>query len=264
MQLAHRVALNGAQLDEIDNRIIISRVETGDGKMNISMVSLPGDGSRVTGMSRDSIDIIVRFRLRFKKRRMEEREELLERINAWACGGGWLTANYKPNRRIRVFLAQAATAGDPWEWTKDYQLIFRACGVPYWQQESPTSLMRQGVSSGTFTFGVDGSAQSVMEVSFRNTSGSTINTFSINTGESAMAFSGLGLANGETLIIDHDDTGKKCVLRLSIANAGGVRRSIMDKRTGDDDLLMTPDSHEVVFSAGGAGRITISCCGRFA
>ena len=67
MQLRHRVALDGVQLDSVDSRIMIQRIETGDGKENISAVSLMGgSGSRVTNIHRDSIEITVKFCIRLK------------------------------------------------------------------------------------------------------------------------------------------------------------------------------------------------------
>lgn len=267
MQLRHRVALDGIQLDSVDSRIMIQRVETGAGKENISAVSLMGgSGSRVTNVHRDSIDITVKFCIRLKKKSMAEREEVLEKANAWAFGGGWLTVNFKENRRIRVFRAQAAEIGDPWDWTKVYQIVFRACGVPYWQQANPAIVMQQDVSSTSLTLGISGSEKSVLEVSFRNTSGSTINTFSINAGESAMSFSSLGLADGETLVIDHDDTGKRCDLRLRILSAGGSYRSARSKRStgSSNELTISPGIKHMQVSAGGSGKLTVSCYGRFA
>lgn len=267
MQLKHRVALNGAQLDEIDWRIMIQKIETADGKENISSVSLmDGSGSRVTHEHRDSLDITVKFTIRLRKTEMEEREEILEKINAWAFGGGVLETNYKDNRKITVFRAQAAGAGDPWNWTREYAIVFRACGVPYWQERDAETVMFPNVSSKNITFGVNGSEKSVMDVQFRNTSGGTINTFSVNTGESSMSFTGLALANGETLIIDHDDNGRRDYLRIRIRSTGGSYRSAMEKRsTGSSDaLVVSPGTHAVSMTAGGAGTITISCNGRFA
>ena len=267
MQLRHRVALDGVQLDEVDSRIMIQRIETGDGKENITTVSLmDGNGSRVTNMHRESIDITVKFCIRLKKRSMEEREEVLEKANAWALGGGWLTASTKSNRRIRVFRAQAAGAGDPWEWTKVYAIAFRACGVPYWQESNPVQVVRQNTSSETMQLVVNGSEKSVLEASFRNTSGSTCNTLSINTGESLMDFEDLGLADGETLEIDHEDTGKRCDLRLRIKNASGVYRSAraMRKTNSSNELTVLPGTHNIVFAAQRAGTITVISRGRFA
>lgn len=264
--LRHRVQLDGVQLDEVDDRIMIQRIETGGIKENVNTVSLGGDsGSRVTGMHRDSIDITVKFTIRARKTEMAEREAVLEKANAWAYAEGWLTTNYKENRRIRVFRAKAAEAGDPWEWTKVYSIVFRSCGVPYWQETSPQAVMRTNTASENLTIGVNGSEKTAMEASFLNTSGGTIQTFGLDTGESMMTFSRLNLANGETLIIDHEDDGRSAVLRLRIKGASGYR-SILDRRDPEssDELWVSPGVHQVQMTAAGAGKITISASGRFA
>ena len=267
MQMRHRVALDGVQLDGVDGRILISRIEEADGKEDISTVTLyGGSGSRVTSVHRGSLDVTVKFRIKLKKRDMAEREEVIEKVNAWAYAGGWLTVNYKADRRIRVFRAQAAGVGDPWDWTREYSIVFRACGVPYWQKESADSVMRTGVSSASLTLGVSGSEKSALDVEFQNTSGGTVNTFTVATGLSTVAFSSLGLANGETLVIDRSDNGKMCLLRLRIRGSGGSWRSVMDKRTtgSDNDLWIAPGESRVTMSAGGSGKLTVSCHGRYA
>ena len=264
MQLRHRVALDGVQLDAVDERIIIRKVETGEGKVNISTVGLPADGSRVTGMSRESIDVTVRFCIRIKKKGMADREEVLEKVNAWAAKGGKLTVNYKAGRKVRVFLAQAAAAGDPWEWTKEYALVFRACGVPYWQEDTGISVTKTGVSSSSFSMTIGGSARSVLDASFKNTSGSTVNTLTLSTPEASLSFTGLGLGNNETLEIDHEDNGKRCVPRIRIKNTSGVYRSALDKRSGSNDLYVSPGSRTITLTAGGSGNLTVTNCGRFA
>ena len=50
MQLKHRATLDGVQLDEIDSRILIQKIETGDGKENISAVSLAGGSGRSSSL----------------------------------------------------------------------------------------------------------------------------------------------------------------------------------------------------------------------
>ena len=79
-----------------------------------------------------------------------------------------------------------------------------------------------------------------------------------------MSFSSLGLGNGETLVIDHNDSGKGCLLRLRIRSGGGSYRSVLDKRTGSDDLYITPGVRNITFSAGGSGTMTAMCYGRYA
>lgn len=258
MQLAHRVALNGVQLDSIDSRIIIKSVEEGAGKESISAVSrASGSGQRITGRRRDTLDIVVKFSLNIDEADMQERSEALEAVNRWASAGGLLTLNYKPGRQIRVILAQAPGAGDPWEWTNVYSLTFRAYGVPYWEDAAGASVRQQGVSSGSLTLGVNGSAETVMDVSFKNTSGSTVNTFSVTAGGKTIALTGLGLANNATLTIDHDENG---LIRMKIGST-----SVLDKRTAEsaDDLTVKPGAVSVSFTAGGAGTIQVTCKGRY-
>lgn len=118
-------------------------------------------------------------------------------------------------------------------------------------------MRQQGVSSGSLTLGVNGSAETVMDVSFKNTSGSTVNTFSVTAGGKTIALTGLGLANNATLTIDHDENG---LIRMKIGST-----SVLDKRTAEsaDDLTVKPGAVSVSFTAGGAGTIQVTCKGRY-
>ncbi len=267
MRLMRRAALDGVQLDEIDNRILIQGIEPAAGKDQTNTASLWGGvGSRVTGEHRDSIDIVVKFSMDIKKGQYTERSEIFEKVMAWAAKGGWLTLSQKPERRIRVFCATMPAEGDPLEWTNRYSITFRACGVPHWQQENASQLRIAGENSYTRQFGVGGTTRTVMEASYKNTSGGRIDRFDLTCGDSAIYLRNLQLANGETLHIDHNDNGKRCVLRIRIQGAGGAWRSALDKRTADssDDLWVNPGIIDVTLYAGGIGTMLLSCAGRYA
>ena len=143
MILTRRAALNGVWLDEIDSRIVISGIEPGDGKENITAVdSAAGYGQRITARWRQTMDIVIRFRMLEHGKDvtgLTERALLLERVNTWAANGGYLTLNYKPNRRVNVILAQPPGEGSLWDYTKEFQLTFRAFEAPYWEEESAKS-----------------------------------------------------------------------------------------------------------------------------
>jgi hypothetical protein len=262
-----RVSLDGVQLDEIDDRIIIQGVEPQAGKDTINTVSQWGsDGSRVTGRHRDSLDINVRFALDMKRNVYDERSEVFEAIAGWAMGGGWLRTSTKPDRRIRVICAQLPAEGDPLAWTSEYTITFRAYGVPYWQQDGAGQLRLQNVSSVNTVFGVAGNVESVLEVTFENRSGGTINDWKIEAGNSKIVLAQLGLANKETLVIDHHDNGRRSVIRIRIKNTSGSHRSVLEKRTAasSNDLQVSPGDNTVKMTSGGAGDLLISCHGRFA
>ena len=259
MILKRRVALNGVQLDSLDNRVLVQTVEPQAGKMAISGNSLWGaDGSRVTNIHRDSVDVNVKFSINEKSYHPEERSAVFEKVMAWAAAGGWLTVNNKPNRRIRVICAQPPGEGDLMN-RNQYTIVFRAYGVPYWQEEEAVRVRFSG-NGGSRVFGVGGNVRTVMDCSFRNTSGGTINSLTITAGSSSFTFTGLGLGNGETLTIDHPDDGKHSWLRIRI----GSRSALVARTAGSsDDLYVMPGERTVSFS-GGSGVAEFSCSGRFA
>ena len=132
--------------------------------------------------------------------------------------------------------------------------VLQPGGLP----EEPAILRWTGVSHASGTIGVEGSAQTVVEAEFRNTSGGTIDSVHLAAGGSWLDLDDLGLGNGETLVIDHEDTGSRCVLRIRIGN-----RSVLGCRTGSDDLFVNPGSNGVSLSADGSGVLTFRCAGRY-
>lgn len=267
MQLSRRVALNGIWLDELDYRIVVSGVEPADGKENISAVdAAAGFGQRITSNRRSVLDMTVRFRLLehgLTPEGMQARAELLEKVNAWAAAGGWLTVNYKPNRRLRVILVQAPGEGGLRDFTKEYVLTFRAYGIPYWETETPVSQTTPGnYMTGSGVLSIEGSAKTQANVELRNASGMNVASAAVTIAGKAMNFSGLGLGANETLVIDHDDNG---LVRIRIRTAAGSYRSAMAARTADsaDDFVISPGQSSFSYTAQRSCRMTVSWRARF-
>ena len=241
-----RAALDGVWLDEVHEAVVIRSIESGDGKTGISAVSsAAGNGQRITGYRRDTLDVTVKFGIDIKRGDMEGRTEALEAVNAWAAAaygsGAWLTVNYKPGRRIRVVLAQAPGEGSAWDWTKEYSIVFRAYGVPFWEdeEEKTADIGSGGALSGSFR--IEGSAPAGVSVTLENISGAEIKRIgAVTVNGNTMGFTSLGLMAGEALVIDHGASG---LLRIRIRSADGVAfRSAMGKRTPEsaDDFTALP------------------------
>ena len=60
MILARRAALNGEQLDEIHDAIVIRRIDPGVTKETVQAVSRMGAGQRMTGEHWDTLEAAVR------------------------------------------------------------------------------------------------------------------------------------------------------------------------------------------------------------
>ncbi len=256
MILSKRAALGGVQLDELHESIVIQRVDPGTPQRNISAVAMMGGaGQRITGDHWETLDIIVEFGINLPKRQMELRRQVFEMVTAWALRGGWLTVNWMPNRRVWVDRVELPNGGDMWEWTNTYTITFRAYSVPFWQDEMPAQTVHQLITSGSVSIEVGGNVQSVLDVSFQNRSGMTINNFRVSAGGNTLILSSLGLGGSETLNISHGTDG---LLRIT---AGG--RSVLDRRTGADDLYVLPGTNAVTIQSDRAGTLTVRSYGRY-
>lgn len=262
----HLVGMDGVWLHELDDRIIIQGIEEANGKDTITAVSVGGRyGQRVTRARRDSLDLTVKFGLLIRKNDLQARSELLETVNGWAGiarDGAWLGVNYRPNRRLRVRLAQAPGAGNLVEWTKTYQIVLRAYEAPYWEENTPGGSVTTGTATtagGTLTVG--GNMVTAAECMIENMSGADVQRVQITIGGQQMIFSSLGMQGGEALVIDHRE--EDGLFRARIRGTGGAYRSVLAKRTGADDFWVAPGSRYATFTASRACRMTATARGRF-
>lgn len=259
MQLAHRAALNGVQLDDIDPRIIIKGIEEGAGRESVGSVSLgSADGTRITGKRRDYVEAQVRYSINIRRDDLQSRSDVFEAVNAWAAAGGYLTVNYKSGRRLYCDEVVLPGAGDLYKRTNEYTITFRAHELPYWQQDPAQSVQTGTGTSASGTILAAGSARTVCDAELKNMSGANIASATITVNGHSMSFSDLGLGADETLKISHNDRG---VLSIKIGT-----RSVMAKRSDGsaDDLFADPGNNGFSFSAQRACRLTVSCRGRYA
>lgn len=259
MILSRRAALNGRYLDEVHERIVIREIRFGEISNTLSTTSrMGGSGQRITGDHDESMEVEVDFAILVPKDDLITRRRIWEDACSWALQGGWLTVNFLPERRLWVDKTLIRAAGDLRDWSTAYTITFRATSVPYWQDVLPVTVTKTGVSVTSFTIPVPGNKRTVAEAEFTNTSGSAVTTFAINAGGSAIALTGISLADGAALKITHENNG---ILRIL---AGST--SVYDKRVAAsaDDLYMDPGVRTVILDAGGAGTLKVSVRGRYA
>lgn len=264
MILSKRVSLNDKQLDEISNRIVITGIEEAAGKDTLNTTAAAGwMGTRITQQRRDTLDVTVRFRILAEKRMMQTRETILEKVNEWAStnSGGWLRVGHKENRRLQVVLVQPAAMGDPWNWTNEYTIVFRAFSVPYWEFDGAVPQWSYNVSaSGTGSISIGGNAPTQLSVIVTNKSGKTINSISISIGSKTIAFTGLGLLANQQLIIGYTRSAEVCVPFFRIGSI-----SVMAARTptSADEFNMTPGTKTVRWTAERAVQVQIAFTERY-
>lgn len=265
MVLMRRVALNGTELDSLDNSIIISKVDEEEAVKSISAVSRACPGQRVTNNHRDYIGVTVSFYIRLKKDSLAGRDAVLDKVRKWARNGGYLTVNYKIGKRLKVTCTELPGGNDLANWTAEYQVAFRAYEIPYWTTAAETSMTSAYVSAGTTVSATNNGTEDTpidfsMEMNASATG--TTNTLTVSLNGKTISFSGLGMVAGDKLRYYHDENG----LALITLTHNGTTTSAYSKRTEQsaDELYVAPGVNSVGFSATGNARYNVSFRGRYA
>lgn len=253
MILSHRVALDFVQLDSLDDRIMVKGIEEGAARETISAVPTFGAaGQRITGRHRDTLEVKVKFGINVHKKEMQARQEIFDKVCAWAMNGGLLQVGHRPGQSLRVVCAQLPAEGDPWAWTAVYEIVFRAYEVPYWEDDEPTEV--EGVlnlSDQIFTLGTlnNPGPDAVCDVTVSNRWIGACQRVQIWVGETHMDLHNVGLEPGQDLKIEH--AGK--ILRMGIYQGNTFVRTVLDCRTPDssDELVAKNGSSTVLGSVSG-------------
>jgi len=254
MIMNRRVALGGTQLDSLDDSIVIRSVDPGVARENVSTVDLMGGaGQRVTSEHWSTLEASVTFAIDIPKRQLADRREVFDKVIVWALGKGWLTTNQMDGKQLWVDKVTLPGGGDMWEWTNEYTITFKAHRVPFWQDEEATEDTGDRII-------VPGQVETVCDAELTNGSGSTIDSMTLQIGDSTFIFSSLGLADGETLKISHEGG----ILSIRIQEDENTSRNAYSKRTGgsSDDLYVKPGTRLITVSEEDV-TWTVSCCGRY-
>lgn len=261
MRTKVQVALNGAQLHEIDESVIVQQViEQAPTLKRATIASGTHVGQLPTTLDRLSLDVQVVFSLRGKDDRAK-RMQTLQRIAAWATDGGWLTVNYRTGERLRVECDALPNVGDIKKWNGTYTLTFRAYAVPYWQQTAANE-STASAASGSVTLSRGGNAEAPLLFSYKNTGSADVNAVTVTCAGQKIALSGLALKPGETVALEYDDRRNMQSIRIA---GGSAARDARPYRSADssDDIMLRAASNAVGYSASAAGQWTFRTFGRW-
>lgn len=246
-------AINGHGLQDIDPTIFITDIQETAPKIRTRTTdNALYDGLRVTRSQRQSLAVSVTFCVR--EYDTARRKAIAEKACAWA-EDGWLTINDRPGQRLWVICDRIPVIPSSLKWTDELTIGFTAYALPYWQQQYPATATYTGTNGSTFVSPA-GNRDCYLEAEITATGG-TVNELVLAVGGRAYAFTGLGLANGQTLSIGYSDDEHLQYMRVG-------DQSVLSKRTAasDDDLILLAKSQNAVtITANAAVRATIKARG---
>lgn len=229
------VWLDGINIRDCDPRIIVGEITEAAPKEKV-YVTVMGytHGSRLSRTTRQSLSVSVDIGI--KETDMRERDAVYQSIRKWGRGSAYLTTSAREAQRLYVEEMGIKTRGE--KWTETITLTFTAYAKPFWENVGARSASVSAATSGSTTLSALGNADECTVDAEITAVGGTLNTLTVAVGDTEMAFTGLGIAEGEKLTIAHTEAGF-----LTIKNGS---TSLMDKRTGDDDLIAEPGSGNTV------------------
>ena len=261
MQTRISVALNGIPINSLDGSIVLQGVDEQAPNWNLTASTRAGlIGQHYINVEKRYRDVIVRFALANRSNYIG-REGVLNAICRWAAKGGKLTLSYRPDKELRVVCVALPAMTDMLQWANPYQITFRAYDVPQWINTFANAA-EISTANGQTTLSVVGTSGGKLRVNAVNNSGSVCDTATIISGGQTIQLTGLGLANGETLILDYTDND---IQRIRIKSASGAYRSVLAKRsvTSVDDIWLNEGPNQISVTSGVVLDWTLSAYGRW-
>lgn len=255
------VALNGEELHSIDPAIILHGAQEDAPRWNIATAP-HGDhsGMFVTGFEKQYREITVKFAI-CERRDLDRRMQILMAVNQWAANGGNLSLSYRPGQILRVVCRQLPAIGNITAWTDDYQIVFAAYSIPFWESTARTAATVAAGTSGNAILKLTSTAESKLCVEAVNASGGTLTGLTVTGNGGHIELSGANIASGETVRIFYDQND----IQVIRAESGGTARSLLAYRTPESaDYIPLGYGQNVIFvSSAAAASWTLYTYGRW-
>ena len=255
----YRAAMNGVQLDSLDDRIIITDIIEDAPSESVTTNERPSGGSYLTAVSTQSIT--VRIAVELHSQSVSTRQGLFTTVCRWGMGGGYLNISGKPYERIHIDKLTLPTL-DSLKWTEALEFQLTAYSCPWWEDIDAQTITGNTARYSDVWFYNYGHMPMTVDVTATVATG-TMTGIILASGylqdgtsvkEHTMTFTGLTVAAGESFTLSHDSDG---ILHIE---AAGI--SVLDKRTASsaDDLIIPVDSLQrfVTCDAGDGVTATLS------
>lgn len=239
MMTRYEAWLNKKSLSAIDPSIYILDIAYASPRFLTDASDIPGrNGQRVSGRYARTTSVVITIEIH--EHDTARRQEVCRRVQAWAMKGGMLTTNDRRGQRLRVICDSPPDIASALKWTQPIKMTMTAYEQPFWEDEFQRSASVSGMNATKAMYVPGIGAQTRVEASAKNLSGSTIDALTLKAGGTTFDFAGLGLGAGETLEIGYDEND------LLTIHVGDVSK--MSCRTGnsDDDLMLTTGKTENV------------------
>lgn len=222
----YEVTLNNVPLGGISPHILITDIRyTAPAIDNETFTVAKRQGARIHRRYVGKATVSIDFAIRAYDTR--ERHEICNRVAQWAKNGGVLWTNDRPGQRLRCVCDVFPVITSALKWTDTLSITFTAYALPFWEEIIPAMLTFTG-TSGKGSLYVPGNVDGAMiEATIK--ANAALSTVTLKANDTSLTLSGLSVSSGQTIAIAYNDD------MIQSIKVGST--SLLNKRTGDDDLL---------------------------
>lgn len=234
----YEAIIDGIALSSINPDIIIHDINPVIGEYSYKTNTIAKRaGGLLTNEVLGSASVVISFEIHNYS--IQKRQQICQDIIQWARGSV-LETNDRKGQFLRGKCVSFPYVNSALEWTQIMTLTFSAFEQPYWQEKAESVLELSGTTNEGTLF-VPGNAENTL-VEAVITPVSTMANITINVGDTTMTLTGCGATTANPVVISYDSK------RFLSINVGST--SILDKRTGDDDLLaVCGQDNEISYTA---------------
>ena len=227
MTSRYEVFLNETSLSSINPNIYVLDVNYIAPKTNVSTYNVAKrNGARIRRVSTDTIGVTISFEIHSYN--IAKRQRICGLVSRWAKNGGILEINDRPGQRLRCICEVKPTIESARNWTDPVTMTFMAYQLPFWEEKEYAVKTFDAGTSGSGSLFVPGNVDGAMIEADIQTNAS-LSSITLTANGKTMTLSGLSVGAGNTIKIEYDD---QLIQSIKVGST-----SILDKRTGADDLI---------------------------
>ena len=250
MTSRYSATLNNTTLASLDSSILVLDIREPKREIKdiVSQIA-KRHGARWYERQYGMVSVTILFEIH--KYSIADRREVCEKVKKWARNGGVLETNDRSGQYLQCVCTEFPAVSSAKNWTEPLSMTFTGYSIPFWQDKTATTKTLTG-TSGSDTLSVDGSVDGAL-VEAEITAGASVTSVALTVNGKTLTLSNLSLENGQIVKIKYDTNGVQSI------KVGST--SLLNKRTGADDLLAKCGSNTLAFESSAAVTVVFSIKG---
>lgn len=255
--MSYYIALDGVPLASVSPLIRIADViELRPERTTNLQARLQTPGSLLVRDHIASREVRVQFTVLTSD--LAQRTRILSDVTAWAMNGRLLEIADRPGQQLQVRCTETPQTMSKRKWTELCELTFTAHAVPFWEDRFPMTVSADTVTEETLHIRPTGNVHKCPLRCSITPESSALTSLTIAANGAEMAFSGLAVPVGKTLVIDYQEG----VLVAFWTDTDGSRIPYLSCRTGSEGIpLNARQDNAVHIAANTACMLQISAKG---